>query len=452
MKKRILVIGGGISGLSVLHHLKKKYQHQSDVEIRLLEKNAYLGGTALTEKHAHCLFEKGPNGFLDSNPSTLELAKELGLEGELIWSNPAAKIRYISIDDKLHRLPNGPKEFAAFPFLSIRDKFRILMEPFLKPGTNPDETVAQFGTRRLGRKFVQYFLNPMVAGIFGGDAEYIHLKEAFPRIYALEQTHGSLIRAMLHLRKVKKKEDVVGQPKGSLVSFRHGMSQLSETIGKKYYDCVELGVDVGEIFCTNEGYVVKTNKGEYGADELFICTPAFTSAKMLAKENPALAKLLEEIEYASIAIVGLVYERSKLSEIPKGFGYLNPSSEHKNVLGVLWPGNIFAGRSADSHFLFHIMLGGSRNPNIATKSTSELIEMSKAELKNIFGIDILPSEAYVKIWPKAIPQYTVEYARIKKLILHEMQKMKSVSFVANYLNGIGVNDCTTNAAKAVNER
>jgi len=204
MSKNIIIIGGGISGLALLHYLKQKYIDREDIHIQLLEKNERLGGTIGSAKKNGCLYETGPNGFLDSKKRTLKFVQELDLEKCLVKADEDSKIRYLSVGNKLHRLPLGPKDFLSFKLLNPLEKIRVLGEYFIPKRCDPDESVYDFGKRRLGEKFSKIFLDPMVSGIYGGDARNANLKSVFPGIYALEEEYGSLVKAMIRIRRARK--------------------------------------------------------------------------------------------------------------------------------------------------------------------------------------------------------------------------------------------------------
>ena len=231
MNKQILVIGGGISGLSVLHNLKKKYAADPHIQVRLLEKNGYAGGTARTKKYPHCLFEEGPNGFLDSKKSTLQLAQELGIDGDLLPAHHQSAIRYICLKNKLHKLPHNPAGMFKFKPFSLYDKIRFPLEFFVPKGTTPNETVYDFGKRRIGENFSRLFLDPMVSGIFGGDARNMDLKSAFPRIYEIEQTYGSLIKGMIALSPVPKGVGLLGRKEIDLPAWEGRQDGVADKDG-----------------------------------------------------------------------------------------------------------------------------------------------------------------------------------------------------------------------------
>lgn len=447
MNKQIIVVGGGISGLSVLHNLKRKYTADPHIQIRLLEKNDHIGGTARSRRYPHCLFEEGTNGFLDSKESTLQLVKELGLEGELAPAHHQSAIRYICLKNQLHKFPAGPVGMFRFKPFSFYDKVRFPLEFFVPRGTKQNETVYDFGKRRIGENFSRLFLDPMVSGIFGGDASTMDLKSAFPRIYEIEQTYGYLIKGMLALK--KKKTVSSGQPAGHLTSFRGGMSQLTDAIYKRYHESIHLLEETTAIHRLTEGFSVETTKTQYFAQEVYLCAPAYKAAKCVAHFSPKLSHALEQVSYAPIAVVGLVYRKQQFERFPEGFGYLIPSSEGKKILGVLFDSNIFPDRCDPDHFLFRVMIGGARHLDILNLSHEQLFALARQEIIDTLQIRTSPADQIIKVWAEAIPQYNTQYPALKAAIEEEVKKVPGLHLVANYLNGVSLNDCTANAAAAV---
>lgn len=451
MSKSILIIGGGISGLAVLHYLRRKYSGRTDVKVLLLEKEASLGGTIRSVIKKGCLFETGPNGFLDSKPRTLEFAAELDLKDELIQADEQAKIRYIALNNILYPLPMDPKSFFAFPPLSWLDKLRVLAEVFIPKGRDPQESVYAFGARRLGERFSQLFLDPMVSGIYGGDASEVNLRAAFPRIYELEQKYGSLFKAMMKIKKEKKNGARAGggMPTGTLTSFRRGQAQLIETLGRRYSENILLNHEVRTVAGAGARFTVEGAGRRYEADGLFICTPSYQAARMLQGVSPDLADSLNRVPYAPIAVIGLVFPISALPKKPRGFGYLIPSSQKREVLGVLFESNIFPSRAPEGQILLRVMLGGARHPAILEKAQEELVRLAVEEVRRTLHAQGDPGEVFFAAWPKGIPQYDRAYVAAEMEIAQELKRRPALHLVANYRGGVSLNDCIENAHAAV---
>ncbi|MBI5416282.1 MAG: protoporphyrinogen oxidase [Candidatus Omnitrophica bacterium] len=444
MSKTIIIIGGGISGLAVLHYLKQKYAGRPDVEVLLLEKDTAPGGTVRSVVRNGCLFEAGPNGFLDSKPRTLEFIAGLGLADELVKAGRDVRIRYLCLNNVLHPFPMSPAGFFGFRPMRLREKLRVFAEPFVARGTDPDESVYAFGARRLGEKFSRLFLDPMVSGIYGGDARETVLRAAFGRIYELEQRYGSLFVAMMKLRKG-------GMPRGTLTSFRQGQGEMIAALCRRYQEHIRLNQEVVKVSRDNGRFTVTCADGvAYGADELFVSAPAYQAAAFLEDMSPALAGPLTRIRYSPLAVIGLVFERKAFPHPPAGFGYLIPSSENKEVLGVLWESNIFPNRCREDQVLMRVMIGGARHPDILSKPREALTALALKEVQTTLKTDASPVETFFVPWPKAIPQYDRAYVEAERGLEEELKKWPGLYLVANYLHGVSLNDCIENAYQAAN--
>jgi len=452
-RKNILIIGGGISGLSVLHYLKKRYADSLGVKILLLEKTARLGGTIQTERHQDSIFEYGPNGFLERE-ETMELAKELGLEGALVTANPETRQKFLLIKDRLHLIPTGIISLWQFQPLSLSDKGRILLELFIQRGDHPEETVYEFGQRRFGEGFSKVFLDPLVTGIYAGDVYRLNMKSAFPRIYETEQKYGSLLKGLIK-RPARPSREASGPPRGfskeRLMSFQKGMSQLMDAFCARYQELIRLNQEVHAIRFTGDQFFVHTQDGDHRADCLFLCTPAYAASRIVQSFNPNLSSLLNKIEYAPVAVIGLVYRKDPLARIPNGFGYLVPSSEKKEVLGVLFESQIFPGRSAPPHIVVRVMLGGARYPSILAKTKEELVALAKEEIHARLRIKDEAVFVFTKLWPKAIPQYNSQDLPVRATISKELVNLKGFHLVSNYMDGVSLNDCVRKAKTTVEQ-
>jgi oxygen-dependent protoporphyrinogen oxidase len=450
MSKTIMIIGGGISGLALLHYLSQRHAQRPDINIRLLEKEGRAGGTIQTRNVDGCLFETGPNGFLDSKQRTLYLVEDLGLSAEIVKAGEHAKIRCISVRDSLYALPSSPKSFLTFPPLNPLDKLRVLCEVFVPRGIDPDESVYAFGKRRLGERFSRLFLDPMISGIYGGDAGRINLRAAFPRIYQLEQEFGSLFKAMIGLKKQKKAGQATsaGMPMGTLTSFRLGQTRFVEALTRRYEKNICFHQEVKTVYHRQGRFIISSGDNQYEADDLFVSMPAYRAADILQGISPPLAEELNRVEYAPIAVVGLVFPLSIFRNPPKGFGYVIPSTEKKEVLGVLFESNIFPERCPDGQILFRVMAGGARHPGIVEKSQEEIVRLAVHEVQKTFSIASDPLQTMFAAWPKAIPQYTRNYFDIQNGLDEKLKNWSRLHLVANYRGGVSLNDCIENAYQA----
>ncbi|MDX1570222.1 MAG: protoporphyrinogen oxidase, partial [Xanthomonadales bacterium] len=371
----VAIIGGGISGLTTAFYLK---QLKPNWEITLFEKQSAWGGTMRTETVDGFLFETGSNGFLSSKPYTMDLVRDSGAEDLLMRSEDVARKRFV-FTDRLHRLPESPPAFIKTPLLSWKGKLRVLGEFFVPASKNPgDETLKQFGDRRLGSEFTDVFLNAMSAGIFGSQPEDLSVAAAFPLVVRLEQEHGGLFRGMLAKRRKE------AGPGGVLMSFTGGVSTFIEHLVGRIPGEHQLGVGVESIAAEGGRYRLRSGRGEAEFDKVVLATPAFVASQLVRDLDEGLAGLLDQIRYAPISLVGFGYE--SVSHDLDGFGLLTTRSAGRQVLGVLWDSSIFPDRAPDGRVSLRAMIGGMRQPELAMREPAELIRMAREDIETTMGI------------------------------------------------------------------
>ncbi len=446
LSKDIIIIGGGISGLSLLHCLKQKYAGDKAVTIKLLEQKNRVGGTIESKIDDDILFEVGPNGFLSNKEKTLLFVQEIGLTSQLISSSIEAKERYVCVDNKLHKVPMSLGSFWEFKLLSLRDKLRLLKEPFIKTLSDSTETIYGFAQRRLGEGVAKYLLDPMVNGILAGDSKSINMKYAFPNMVKLEKEYGSLVKGFLKRKKQSKVVKNSSQlPVAGLYSFRQGMSELVNCLAITYESNIMYDQNVVDICRYQEEFRVRTSQKEYKAHQIFLCLPSFNAGKIVKSLDEDLSTALKKINYAKIAVVGLKYLKTAFSDVPRGFGYLNPNCENKSILGVLFESNVFDHRCAEGEILFRVMIGGALHEDVVNLPESELIQLAKDEILSVLKANQEPVKTLIKVWNKAIPQYDDEYVLLKDLIRNRISRHKNLTLHSNYWGGVSLNDCIENS-------
>ncbi len=437
---KIAIIGGGISGLSTAFYIKQK---NPNVQITIFEKNKKLGGKMMTKEVDGFLFEEGSNGFLSNKPDTLELVKQSGSEELLLRSSDSARVRFI-YKDALHQLPESLSAFIKTPLLSPLGKLRVVGELFVPAKKdNSDETLQSFGYRRVGREMTDAFLDPMVAGIFASAPDKISVNSAFPAVVKLEKEYGGLFKGMM---KKKKKE---AGPGGVLMSFKGGVSSFIDSLANSLHVEIKTDIDIDKIEQTDDGYTLYTQgtKEEFG--KLVLSTPAYVSAQLLKDLDIELSKMLSDIEYSPISVVGLGYD--ELSHELNGFGLLATSSAKKEILGVLWDSSIFEDRALEGKKALRVMIGGQRNPDLALKSDEELKNIAINGVKETMGIDEKPSVTYVKRWERGIPNYRVGHLERMKELFKKVKEHKGLYLSSNAYYGVGLNDCVANSKKVAKE-
>ncbi len=461
--KRVVVVGGGISGLATAYRLVEGAKTAAlPLALTVLEAEPRAGGKIVTERREGFTVEGGPNGFLDGKPETLRLARDLGLGERLLPSSDAARKRFVFRHGTLHALPESPPAFFRSQLMSLRGRLRILAEPFIAPAPpEVDESLAEFGRRRLGAEAVDALLDPMVSGVYAGDPNRLSVWACFPRIKELERDHGSLIRALLAVQRARRKALASGQtvaagggpagPSGKLTSFAEGTQLLVDALAAALGERVRVGAPVRDITRGEaDAYQVHLDAGErLDADAIVLACPAYATAEILATIAPAASLAAREIGYAPAVVVALGFERAAVGHPLDGFGFLIPRSERRRILGSLWTSSIYPGhRAPDERILLRTIVGGARNPELAGLPPDELVALVRGELRDILGIAATPVFREVFTWPVAIPQYDVGHRDRVARVEHGLAHLPGLFVTGNAYRGVGINDCTREAESA----
>ena len=444
---RVIVIGGGMSGLSFAWHLRR---YRPEWEVMVLEKENRAGGKAWTVEEDGFLLEKGVNGVLDNKPSTVGLAAELGLD--VLPSNDAARRRFVVKDGRLVKLPESPGEFLSSPLLSWRGRIRVVQEAFTPKGDlSYDESLAGFARRRLGEEAFRHLIDPMATGIYAGDPERLSLRSCFPRIYELERDHGSLIKAMLKLKREARARGDKGPgagPGGKLVSFRGGMSELADRV------CDDMGP--GIVRCASE-VVSLVENGRYSwsvelaggesleATHVVIACPAREASSVLSGAFPEISCLVRGIDYPPVAVVCFGMPKREISSSLDGFGFLVPGCEKRGILGTLWDSSLFSGRAPDGYALLRTLAGGARRRDIARLPDGKLVDKVFRELSELMGLRRFPDFVRVFRWQRAIPQYNQGHGQLMKDVSRLVSGHPGLYIRCNWTGGVSLNDCVANA-------
>lgn len=448
---RVAIIGAGISGLSAAFAIEEGAKKAGiSIETLVLEKEERCGGKIQTVKEDGFLCEWGPNGFLDNKPMTLELCAKLGVSSSLLRSNDNARKRFIYSEGRLHQLPENGPAFLKSQLISWPGKLRLACELLVPPRhAASDETLADFGRRRLGSEALDKLIAPMVAGIFAGDPETMSLKSCFPRIHELERDFGGLLKAMILLARKKRAEVKAGKvvasaagPGGVLTSFNGGIQELAEGARSALAGQVKTGSGVKEVRNKDGRFELTLEGGEIvEADIVVSAAPSHALSSMVAPLDSGLKTSLEQIPYASMNVVCFGYEREKIAHDLNGFGYLIPRREGRSTLGTLWDSSIFPNRAPEGQVLLRSMMGGATNPAAFDLSESEVVRRVKEDLRRIMGISAEPDFARVFRHRRAIPQYTTGHGSRLLALNEQISKYPGFYLTGNAFSGVGLNDC-----------
>lgn len=458
--KNVLVIGGGISGLSTAWLLDQQARAAGlSLQLTLLEQEQQAGGKIKSVREDGFLCEWGPNGFLDSKPQTLELCAALGISERLHRSNDNARKRYIFTGGELHRLPENGPSFLTSKLISWPGKFRLMAEPFAAKAPGSDESLAAFGRRRLGEEALRKLIAPMASGIFAGDPETMSLVSCFPRIAELEREYGGLFKAMFALAKKKKQERKQGKisssaagPGGTLTSFKEGIQFLTDTLAQQLGERVKTAAAVVALSRKQQYWEATTADGAtFQADLVISAVPAYAAAELLAASDASLAETLRQILYSTLSVVCCGFQTAGLGHPLDGFGYLVPKEEGRTVLGTLWDSSMFEQRAPQGMALLRSMAGGACRPELFNLSDEELLQGVRADLLAAMGISKPPSFSRVIRHSHAIPQYTVGHGKRLELLDGRLQGLPGLLLTGNAFKGVGLNDCVA-ASQATVQR
>jgi oxygen-dependent protoporphyrinogen oxidase len=474
---KLVVIGGGISGLATAFRICERFDaHGQPLDLRVLEAAERVGGKIRTEHRDGYRIEWGPNGFLDGKPETLELCKDLGIEGALLPSSDAARKRYVFSSGALHRVPESPVSFFRSPLLTLRGRLRIIQEAWA-PTTPPglDTSIAEFGRRRLGKEAAEKLLDPMVSGIFAGDPAVMSLASCFPRIAEMEQEHGSLVRAMMALQRQRKRDrregnaragDEAGNagaapggspagPAGTLTSFREGMEVLVHALEKRLGIAIRKDCVVTSVIPKNaeQGEVYRIRHREQGvekemqADAVVLAVPAYEAERILMDTEPGVCESLSGILYAPLVVVGLGFSEAEAPGPLDGFGFLVPYREGSPVLGSLWTSSIFPERAPKGRVLTRNMVGGWRNGWAVALEEEALEEAASAMLEKALGARGRVGFRICFRHPKAIPLYAIGHGRRLEDVERRLARFPGLYLTGNAFRGVALNDCTREAER-----
>jgi oxygen-dependent protoporphyrinogen oxidase len=443
----VVVVGAGLSGLTAAFRLA-----QQGIRLRVIESAERPGGVIGSVRRDGALYERGPNSGLDTTPLINELLAAAGIAGERLDASAEAARRYILRDGRLAALPTSPPAFLATSLFSWKAKLALLREPFVRPAApDAEETVAAFVRRRLGDEFLDYAIEPFVAGIYAGDPEKLSVPAAFPRLAALEQKYGSLIRGQIIGARERKRSAEKAKNAAVSFSFRDGMQTLTDALARGLpIDC---GVRAAGLRREADGtFVVDCERREerFGlrAGSVVLALPAYAAAPLVERIAPEAAAALGAIVYPPVATIASCYRRADVAHPLDGFGFLAPRRESPPILGCLFSSSMFSGRADASTVLLTTFVGGVRSAPLALKSEQELAADVKAALQVYLGAGE-PLWQVVTRWPQAIPQYTLGHLQRMAAVERAEASAPGLRFCANWRGGVSVADCIKSAHASV---
>ena len=468
---RVVVIGGGISGLAAAHRLVERGRDERRaIEVCLLEAGVQAGGVLRTHKREGFLLEGGPDCFISEKPEAVELARRIGLESHLMETSETHRRSFIVRGGRLRPVPEGfqllaPSRFWPFvttDIFSWTGKARMALDLFLprRAGANgaDDESLAQFVRRRLGREALERMAQPMVGGIYTADPEQLSLRATMPRFLEMERTHRSLIRAMWKARRkapAQATRGTSGARYSLFLTFDEGMQLLAERLVARLPENslrLQTKVDRLSFESGSKRWRIETSANEmFAADAVCLALPAFAAAEILRDVDAQLKSELEAIKYASTATVNLAYKRAEIPHPLDGFGFVVPFLERRALIACTFSSVKFPRRAPAGYALLRAFVGGALQPEMFALDEDAMLAAVRRELHELLGIEAPPLFAHVEKWPSSMAQYHLGHLERVERIGQRLRAFPTLQLSGNAYHGAGIPDCIRSGEKAADE-
>lgn len=439
----VVVIGGGISGLSAAYWLRRR-----GLQVLVVEAASRVGGAMRSVAAEGFILDCGPNTVASNDPALWQEFGELGIEGERISADRRAGRRFILLNGRPELLLVSPGALLRSPLLSPAAKLRLLAEPFIPRTAAADESVASFVARRLGPEPAERLLDPFISGTYAGDPRALSMRATFPALWGAERRAGSLLAGLLTAPRTAGSRRARGErrPRSVLFSFRGGIERwpqaYAHVLGPEQLWTDAPATALRPSF---SGWQVDVRRDgatlTVDANAVILATPAYVSAELLQGLDAQAASALRGIPYASLAVVHLGYARGQVAHPLDGFGLLCPAAERRQILGILWPSSLFPDRAPDEAILTATFIGGARMPQQTALGDEELVALARAEHEALLGASGPPRLARVTRWPRAIPQYLAGHQARQRELERLEANWPGLHLLGSYRDGISVEKC-----------
>lgn len=446
MKRKVLIIGGGIRGLVAAWELQKK-----GIPYEIWERSGRVGGAVQSYSKNGYIWEAGPNTLMHKPEEMSGLLAELDLENRAITPTEHAKKRYIVKHAQPLALPSSPLDFFTNSALSVFAKLRLLTEPFRKNKGKADESLASFVERRLGREVLDYLVNPFVSGIYAGDPQSLSVRHAFPRLDKWEKENGSIFKGLL-ASKPKKAES---HEKARMLSFPNGLEELVLRLKEKSAQQIQVSKKISSIRVSDEHrFEIFADGQEVGQEfsDLVITSPAHACALLPWEEHLYKQfQRFDQITHPAVDSLFIAFKKTDVSHPLDGFGLLAPQVESRNILGVLFSSSLFVERCPEDEVALTVFLGGVRHPETRDLSEKEILDLVLPELRNLLGVRGVPTFYDLSRWSKAIPQYEVGHQTYEDAAKSLEKNHPGIHILSNFRGGISLGQSVQYARQRVSD-
>lgn len=448
---RVAVVGGGVAGLAAAHRLVER----GVGDVVLLEAGDRLGGSIATERSGGFTIETGADSLITEKPWALDLCERLGVP--MVGTREGERRTYVVHRGRLEPLPEGflllaPTDLLALArsrLFSWRGKLRMALDLVLPRGADaPDESLAHFVRRRLGREALQRVAEPLVGGIYTADAERLSLAATMPRFLEVERRHRSLI---LGLGAAARTTGAAGARYSLFVAPRDGMGALVDALARRLPEgAVRVRAPVSDLARDGQLWRLVAAGEPLTADAVVLATPAHAAAPLVARIDPDLGRLLGEIEYASSATVSLAYRSADLPALG-GFGFVVPAVERRALIACTYASRKFPGRAPEGHDLVRAFVGGAVRADVLARDDSALVETVRRELHDLVGIEAVPELTRVHRHRLAMPQYAVGHVQRVDAIEVRLAGLRGLALAGAAYRGVGLPDCVRSGEAAADQ-